>query len=166
MQYWDLTKLHTVGGIFTAQTGSVAHGTALSTAPPIALHNPASSKVELVLLEAGYGFVSGTLGNGHFQFAYAAQPSAPTGGTALTARPQPIGSAAVAVGKAYQGSTIVTPTALRPACGLVSTNAIPAPTNPGIVICPGQVLSMEGVASPGTSPLVVAYFVWAEYRVG
>jgi len=159
--------LSSLGNVFTAMTGSVAPGTALSTAPPLALHNPLTSQFDLIILELVYGFVSGTIGAGHLQFAYAAQPAAPTGGAALTARPVEIGRVLTSTGKAYQGSTIATPTALRPALQLGSSanSAISECVNPAIKILPGRVLSVEGVAAAGTTPLIVLAITWLEIPV-
>jgi hypothetical protein len=155
-------------GIVSNAAAGVAPGTVLSTAPPITLHNPASSGVNLAIIRTSMGYVSGTLGAGTIVYAYAAQPAAPTGGTGLTELSGLIGGTAP-VGTAYTGSTIAATAAIiRPAfilgASLASTAYPPDKlvdeVNGSIVIPSGYVFCMEGIAAAGTSPLVILSITW------
>lgn len=152
----------------------VAPGTALGTAPPIAVHNPASSGILVAIREVTCGYVSGTLGAGTIVHAFAAQPSAPTSGTELTPQGRPLGAAA-GTAKAYTGSTIAaTATILHPAfnlgAGLASTAELPkeAPKDnvkSGIVIPAGYVWCLQGIAAAGSTPLVIFGVVYQEITI-
>ena len=155
----------TDGRLFSACNAitGVAPGTTVSTTPPIALANPTGSGRLIVLLAARLGFISGTLGAGSIVYAIAAQPSAPTGGTVLTVSNARFGSSIAAVGKAYQASTVVAPTAIGPAFQLGSIQTLAIDLIDGaIVLQPGYALSLHGVAAAGTSPLVQMSLTWEE----
>jgi hypothetical protein len=161
------------GGLFMASnlpTG-VAPGTALSTTPTFCLANPAGSGKNLVLMRTSLGYVSGTLGGG--SIVYAGGVSGYTGGTALAVRNAVIGNASTGVGLAWNGATITLPTILRPAyvlgAFLATTASISAPlvddVQGEIIIAPGAVLCMAGIAAAGTSPLVIMSACWEEVPV-
>lgn len=144
--------------------GGVAPGTALGTAPPITIHNPASSGILVAIRSVSVGYVSGTLGAGVIVHAYNAQTAAPTGGTELTPQAGFLGGG-VGTAKAYTASTVAaTSTILRPAfymgAGLASTAELlrgPAKEDVGgsIVVPAGYAYSLQGIAAAGSSPLVI-----------
>jgi hypothetical protein len=150
----------------------VDHGASLSTTPPFALWNPTGSGKLLLLMRAAMGYVSGTLGAGFIAAALnTAQPSAPTTGSALTvANLNPMFSAGA--GKAYTGSTItVAGSLIRPLFNMapiLATSAISPPfvsenlIDGSIVVPPGAVFVMQGVATAGTTPRVVFSLEWDE----
>lgn len=152
----------------------VAPGTALSTAPPLALWNPPSSGKNLAVLKSYMGFVSGTLGAGTIVYALVpSQTTVPTGGTELTPQCSLLG-APRGVGRAFTGSTLsATPTILRPAfvLGAFVNTAATAPdpaldlVDGAIVLPPGTVLCMQGVAAAGTSPLVLLSLIYEELPI-
>lgn len=168
----------TRGQIFTASTGvaGVAPGTALSTTPPFTLYNPLGSGVNLVIVSASLGYISGTLGAGTVVYAVnnnIAQ-AAPTGGTTLTAINGLIGNASASKAKVFQGSTLATtPTILRDAFILPAfAGAAAAPSPPvrdivdgAMVVMPGAALSLQAIAAAGTSPLALFSMTWEEVLV-
>lgn len=163
---------------FTACTAvaGVAPGTALSATPAFSLWNPANSGKALVVVKASMGYVSGTLGAGTVVFAVNAvagnQPAQPTTGAVLPTRSNYVGNAAAGVGVAQQGSTIAAvPLIFRPAfmmgAFLASTATPPGPaldySDGDIIVAPGNVLCLHGIAAAGTSPLVLLSMTWEEY---
>lgn len=166
------------GGVFSAATGAagVAPGTALGTAPPLALWNPLNSGVIVSLIDASLGYISGTLGAGTIVLAggiagQAQQTTTPSGGTALTSANNYLGGAAGA-GKAFQGSTIaITPTVLRPVFTLgayLATTAWPGiavevPLEGKIQIPPGGIVCLQGISAAGSTPLVSLGLTWEEF---
>lgn len=158
-----------IGIVSIAKTG-VAPGTDLTTTPPLALHNPSTSGVNLAIIRTSLGYVSGTLGAGSIVYAYAEQTTTPSGGTALTEQCGLLGGTAP-IGNGYTGSTIAAAgTILRPAyilgASLASTAYAPdklvdevAGT---IVVPPGYVFVMQGVAAAGSSPLVIMSITWEQ----
>ena len=164
------------GKLFTASIGAagVAPGTALGTAPPITIHNPASSGILVAVREVMCGYVSGTLGAGTIVHCFNLQAAAPSSGTELTPQGQPLGAAA-GKAKAYTGSTVAaTSTLLRPAfnlgAGLASTADFPseAPKDKvggGIVIPAGYAYSLQGIAAAGSTPLVILAVVYQEITI-
>lgn len=166
------------GNTFIASTGvaGVAPGTALSTTPPFTLYNPLNSGVNLVLISASMGYVSGTLGAG--MIVYGANnntaQAAPSGGTVLVPVCSLIGNVSLPRGKAFQGSTLAAaPTILRDFCVLGAfAGGAAAPTPPvrdivdgSIIIGPGASVSLQGVAGAGTSPLVTLAVTWEEVQI-
>lgn len=161
------------GELFVASTAvaGVAPGTALSTTPPFAIHNPVGSGVLVSILEIAVGYVSGTLGAGSIVHAENPQATVPSGGTALTANGLKLGVAA-GTATVHQGSTLSgTPTILRPTgivlgASLASTAGLPVVVKEdvggGILIPAGQAWCLSGVAAAGTSPLVMFSAVWQE----
>lgn len=154
----------------TAAAG-VAPGTALSTTPPMTIHNPANSGIVVAILRVVVGYVSGTLGAGTLVHAFvSSQPAAPTSGTELTTQSSTLAGNSGSA-KAYQGSTVgATPTILRPSiilgASLASTAALPAvardDVDGSIVIPPGSAWCYEGIADAGSSPLVLIGVEWEE----
>jgi hypothetical protein len=163
------------GNVFFASNAvaGVAPGTALGTTPAFAIYNPPTSGVNLVMLRAYLGYVSGTLGAGTICLAQCAQTAAPTSGAALTVQnallAHPAGKAT-----AYNGSTIAgTPTIVRPSFVLgafVDSAAIlPAPMvddiDGEIIVPPGNCLVIQGVTAAGTAPKVIFAAMWEEVPV-
>lgn len=152
--------------IFTASTlaAGVAHGTALSTTPPLALWNPTGSNQRLILVEAVLGYVSGALGAGSVVYGVVPQAAAPAGGAELVVQPAVLGDPLPAgIGRAFQGSTLSgVPTLIKPAFVLeaaptkVQKDAIEG----ALSIRPGQALCLQGVAAAGTAPLVLLAMTW------
>lgn len=169
----DYTEAASRGAIMEVCTpvAGVAPGTALSTTPPLALWNPPGSNKLLAILKSYVGFISGTLGGGSIVYGVVdAQVTMPTGGTELTPRCSMI-SFPRGVGRAFQGSTVAsTPAILRPAFilgALVNTTALaPDPAldevKGAIIVPPGTVLVLQGIAAGGTSPLVLLSLIYEE----
>ena len=161
------------GNTFIASTGvaGVAPGTVLSTTPPFTLYNPLNSGVNLVIISASLGYISGTLGAGTIVYAVnnSTTQAAPTGGTTLVPINSFLGNASLPHGKAFQGATLAaTPTILRD-CAVLGAFAGAAALFPPIrdivdgtmIIVPGAALSLQGIAAAGTSPLMT----WEEAPV-
>lgn len=158
----------------TAVTG-VAPGTAIGTTAAFALHNPYGSGVNISIITARMGYISGTLGAGSVFHCVNTnnQAAAPTG-TAITEIPG-IGNGAAGVGTALTTATLAaSPTPLYPMCSLQASLATSV-TQPwlakddvdgAIIIPPGCTYSLEAVAAAGTSPLVVFGVTWEEVPVG
>ena len=158
---------------FSAQngTGGVAHGTAITTTPPLILHNPAGSGVILKVIESRFSRVSGTLGAGTVVYASNAQPGAPSPvGTTLSTPSALLGYSATSAGKAYQGGTLAAlPTLVRPG---IAVNGNPSGVQlvrdcveGTLDVMPGNALSVCFVGTAGTSPLVIFGLVWEEAPV-
>lgn len=170
------TEAASRGRIMEAVTavGGVTPGTVLSAAPPLALWNPPSSGVCLAILKSYMGYISGTLGGGSLVYAAGgAQTTVPTGGTEIVPQCSLVG-APRGVGRVFSGSTLVAvPTLLRPAfiLGAFAAAAVVAPdpaldlVDGAIVLPPGTVLCLQGVAAAGTSPLVLLSLVYEELPV-
>ena len=162
------------GMVFTGGTAvtGVAPGTALGTTTAFSLANPAGSKVNLVVLRATMGYVSGTLGAGVVHYvANTNVVGAAVTGTAITVTAMPIGSQAKGAGLAFTTATVpATPTVLRPFVSLGASLATTAvqpwqiieDVDGEFVIGPGGVLSLHATAAAGTSPLVTYGMTWAE----
>lgn len=161
------------GEIFIASTAvaGVAPGTALSTTPPMVIHNPDGSGVLVSILRVAIGYVSGTLGAGSLVYARNTQEAAPTTGTELTPVASKLGTS-VGKAKAYQGSTVdTTPTIIRPSgiilgASLASTAALPVhmrdDVDGEIVLPEQQIFAVQGVAAAGSSPLIMISVAWQE----
>ena len=161
------------GNIYIASTAvaGVAPGTALSTTPPLTIHNPAGSGVLVSILDIYVGYVSGTLGAGSLVHARNPQTTVPTGGTALTIVNAKLGTAA-GQATAGQGHTVsATPTLVRPSgvilgASLASTAGLPAlmheKVDGGIVVPEDVVWAIQGVAAAGSTPKVMISVVWQE----
>ena len=162
--FYELGKRGQIYMATTAAAG-VAPGTAASTTPPFILYNPAASGKNLVVLRAKCSVLSGTLGLGTVFWEGTAQATAPSGGTALTARSSKVGDASTGTGQAYQGSTLsATPSLLSPAFQVLTTNTV---LNDYVglgefVVTPGSALCLEETGAAGTTPLVFLSVVWAE----
>lgn len=160
-----------VGG--TAATG-VAPGTAIGTTAAFSLTNPLSSGVNLVVLRASMGYVSGTLGAGvvHYLANVNTQLALPTG-TAITATNCLLGSALAAAGKPLTTATIAAPIVLRPFYSLTALTAalsaapwqVMEEVAGEFVIAPGATLSLHGTTAAGSSPLVVYGMTWEEVPI-
>ncbi len=157
----------------TAVTG-VAPGTAIGTTAAFSLYNPASSGVNLVVLMATMGYVSGTLGAGVVNYVANTSPVATaTSGTAITPVNAILGRGVGALGKPFTTATIPSPTVLGVFCStgpLVATTAVQPwqivdYVNGRIIVSPGCTLSLHSTAGAGTTPLVVFGIVWEETPV-
>lgn len=158
----------------TAITG-VAPGTSISTTAAFSLYNPAASTVNLVVLRASAGYVSGTFGAGVAMFvANTNNAAAATTGTAITAVNCLFGGGHVAQGRPLTTATLpATPTLVRPfyslGASLASTAVQPWQIDLDIdgefVVAPGCTLSIHAAAAAGTSPLVVYGMMWEEVAV-
>jgi hypothetical protein len=166
------------GGTFIASTGvgGVAPGTALGTAPPFTLYNPLNSGVNLVIVSASLGFISGTLGAGTIVYAANTNTAqaAPTGGTTLVPINALIGNGSLPKGKAFQGSTvaatsvIVRDFAIIGAYTASTVNMFPPIrdiVDGSIIVSPGASVSLQGIAGAGTTPLVTLAMTWEEVPV-
>jgi hypothetical protein len=158
--------------IFTAgiPSGSpCTFGTALtSTGVTIHLYNPAGSGVNLTLFKATANVFTCTT-TGDLVYCYNAQPSAPTGTTALTIQNERIGSVATPLAKCYSAATLAaTPTELRPMVSAAASNSgdvisgFPDYLFGEIQVMPGYVLSIQGITIVGTGTLS---YSWAETPV-
>ena len=173
-QYYEQTKR---GNVYIAANtvAGVAPGTALSPTPPFVLYNQAESGVDLVVLLATLGYVSGTLGAGSVLYAWSNHNvvAAPTSGTPLAVVNAKLGGLA-GRGLAYNAPTLpAAPAIVRPFCGLGASLATTA-VQPwqiadypegSIIVAPGTSLSLQAIAAAGTSPLVVFGVVWEEVPV-
>lgn len=160
------------GKVFSAETAvtGVAPGTAIGTTGAFTLYNQPLSGVDLVIIEARMGYVSGTLGAGVVNYLYNAPGvTAPTG-TAIVIQNARIGGSTSVAALAFTTSTIVAPTLLRPFCSLQASLAtsVTQPwqvldkVNGGIIVPPGGQLHLHATAAAGTTPLVVFYMQWSE----
>lgn len=170
-QYAEVTRRHLAFSTSTAAAG-VAPGTALGTAPPLALWNPPNSGVYLSIIASAVGYISGTLGSG--VIVYASVPSqvvSPTGGASLATNNNNIGSLQQSAARAFQGSTIAaTATLLRPAYTMGAALATTATFEADVrdfpdglyTVMPGGLIALQGIALAGTSPLMLMSFEWIE----
>jgi len=160
---------------FSNAVAGVAPGTVLSTTPPLALWNPPGSGVNLALVKATMSYVSGTMGAGSIVFALVAQQATqPSGGTQLTGQSNLIGSTKTPIGKGFTGSTLAsTPLILRPwgsfgpylATSVLSERTFETINDGAMVVTPGGVLCVQGVATAGTTPLVIFAMVFEEVPI-
>lgn len=166
------------GNVFSAATAvaGVDHGSSLATSPPFCLYNPANSGVELSILSATMGYVSGTLGAGVIVYAVSSNPSgtAPTG-TAISPVNQKSFSATGSKAQAFTTATVATaPTLLRPAWNVsaeLATTALAAfavkdDANGEILVPEGGFVVLQGVCgAAGTTPRVMFGMTWEEVPV-
>jgi hypothetical protein len=154
----------------TAISG-VAPGTTLSTTPPMTLWNPVSSGVNLSILKAVVGYVSGTLGAGSVVYAsVTGQTTAPSGGTEIIPQCTFLGASRGA-GRTFTGSTVsATPAIVRPGWtvgAFLATTAL-QPTDEcniidgALIVAPGTCLCIQEVGAAGTTPLVIISVEWEE----
>lgn len=171
--YPELYNLVRAGKVFTATTAvtGVAPGTAIGTTAAFTLQNVAGSQVNLVVLEAAMGYVSGTLGAGVVNYLYNGPGTTAATGTAIALQCADLsGRAAAATTKAYTTATIVSPTLLKPFASLQASLASTAvapwqikdAVNGSIIVPPGANLSLHATAAAGTTPLVVFSMTFAE----
>lgn len=168
--YYDAARR---GGVFVAGTAAsgVAPGTSIGTTAAFSLYNPVGSGVNLVILRATLGYVSGTLGAGVIHYVANNNPgAAATTGTAITTVNCLMGGA-VSQGRAFTTSTLpTTPTVMRPfvslQASLASTAVSPWQVMEDVrgefIITPGCTLSLEGTTAAGSTPLVVLGLTWEE----
>jgi hypothetical protein len=164
------------GNVFSATTAiaGVAPGTALATtAQLIAIYNPPASGKNLEFLRARIGYVSGTLGAGSIVYATGAQIVAITG-TAIAIKNNLLGAAAPSVAQAAAAAGVTSaPGIVAPAFTLGAFLATTASINPPLIdeiageliLTPGNVLVMSGIAAAGSTPLVLASLTWEEVPV-
>lgn len=163
------------GRIFHASTAvtGVAPGTAIGTTAAFSLYNPVGSGVDLVILEASMGYVSGTLGAGVIDYVANIDPSAAaTTGTAITKVNAYLGGTASAA-RAFTTATIPAPTVVRPFASLTASLASTAVApfqiidivDGQIIVSPGCTISLHGTAAAGSTPLVVFGMTWCEEPV-
>lgn len=161
--------------VYSACTGvgGVAHGTVLSTTPPFTLFNPLNSGKYAVIIDATLGYVSGTLGAGTIVWCYnnVTTQANPTTGTSLVAVNNLIGNGDASNVLIRQGATLAAvPTIMRPAfiisASLASTAALPVMmrdvVDGSIVVAPGGAISLQGIATAGSTPLVLLAMTWEE----
>lgn len=153
----------------------VAHGTAFTTTPPLALWNPPSSGKNLALLKCSVGYVSGTLGAGTIALGFVpAQVTVPTTGTELTPVCSMVGMPR-GVARAFTGSTFTAaPTLFRPVFAqgaFLATTATPtdwatAIIDGEVIVPPGSAIALQGnPCAAGTSPLVMFGMSWEEIPI-
>ena len=168
-RYYEQAKRASLFSAMTAITG-VAPGTAFGTTAAFTLANPSASAVDLSILFAAMGYVSGTLGAGVVCWLSTISGTAPSG-TAITVQTGRLGGSAAANGLAYTTATIPSsPVLVRPAFNLQASLASTAvapwiatdPVEGAIVVAPGNAISLHATAASGSSPLVVFYVVWEE----
>lgn len=152
----------------------VAPGTALSTTPPLSLWNPPASGKNLSITKVSVGYVSGTLGAGNIAVGQVtAQVTVPTGGTEITPSCSLIGFPR-GVGRAFTGSTLASaPTIVRPVFNLGAFTAATALApqdcdvliDGSIIVPPGAAICLQGIATAGTTPLVILGVTYEEIPV-
>lgn len=160
-----------VGRVFhaTTATAGIAHGSALTATPALALANPANSGFNIGILKLFFGPVSGTLGVGTLWWTVGANPATLPAETTAALRNSGLltGNNNGDVAKAYSGvSLTTTPTVVRPSAisyeGVVvataETSYVPPQTeivDSDLMIPPGFFAAVEGIGTAGTAPLVV-----------
>lgn len=162
------------GKVFSATTAvsGVAPGTAIGTTGAFTLQNPAGSGVNLVILEALMGYVSGTLGAGVVNYLVNDSTKAAASGTAIVPVNALIGGAPASA-RAYTTSTIVSPTLLKPFCSLQASLASTAVApwmvkdrvDGSIIVPPGASVTLHATAAAGSSPLVIFGMTWEEVGI-
>lgn len=158
----------------TAATG-VAPGTAIGTTAAFALANPAGSGVNLILLKAAMGYVSGTLGAGVVQYCASANVvGAAVTGTPIAPVPALIGNGRTPAGKPFTTATLpAAPAPIGPFASLGASLATTAvqpwqvvdDVKGAIAIAPGAALSLQATAAGGSTPLVVFGVFWVELPI-
>ena len=154
----------------TAATG-VAPGTAIGTTAAFCLANPSGSGKDVVVILAGMGYVSGTLGAGNIAWvAHDSPTQAAITGTAITPVCSRLGGSAPSA-VAYTTATV--PASGKPCRVFASLGASLASTATqpwqvvdevmgAIVLRPGTAISLQGTTAAGSSPVVVFSVMWAE----
>lgn len=172
-EFYEAVSRGTVFSACTATTG-VAHGTSLSTTASFTLHNPLGSGVNLSLIAASFGYLSGTLGLGVLYLTtHAGVAVANPSGTAITIRQNLLGASAAGKAVAFTTATVATQIAIRPVTSfgpfLASTVFVPQVVkdyiNGEIVVSPGFGVNLHSVAGAGTSPLVLLGMSWEEIPI-
>jgi hypothetical protein len=174
-QYPDFYELVRGSQVYSATTAvsGVAPGTAIGTTGAFTLQNLAGSSVNLVILQAFMGYVSGTLGAGVVNYLVNGPTTTVATGTAITPVNNFLGGVASTYARAFTTSTIVSPTLLRPFCSLQASLASTAvgpwqiidQVNGGIIVTPGSNLTLHATAAGGSTPLVIFGMTWAEVSI-
>jgi hypothetical protein len=155
-------------------TSGVAPGTALGTTSAFYIHNPVGSGVNLVLIAASLGYISGTFGAGAvFATTHAGVSVANPTGTSITPRNLLLGGNASGAALAFTTATVTTQVAIRPlwSFGAILATSVFQPTpakeqlNGEIVVAPGFGFGIHSVATAGTSPLCVIGATWEEVPI-
>jgi hypothetical protein len=158
----------------TAAAG-VAPGTAIGTTAAFSLHNPFGSGVDIAIVIAAAGYISGTLGAGTIWHLVNDDPAAaaPTGTAIAELTGRLTGTAPKGV--ALTTATLAaTPKIIRPfgslQASLASTAVAPwqlyEEVGGGIVLPPGCTYSLHSTAAAGTTPLVAFGVSWEEITIG
>lgn len=165
------------GKLFLAQTAvtGVAPGTSIGTTAAFALFNKLGSGVDVVVLQAALGYISGTLGAGTVSWCASGilTEAVPTG-TAIVAQCGLIGKATPIGGSALTTATMASsPVPFRNAFNLQASLATTATVpwaliddvDGAIILPPGGSVSLQGTTAAGSTPLVVYSVLWAEVPV-
>jgi hypothetical protein len=172
-KYYEAVYRGTVFEAVTAAAGTTP-GTSIGTTGAFTLYNPINSGKNLVVIDAAFGYVSGTLGSGTLYLVGNTNPSAAAvTGTAITPVNLLLGGA-VGVGKAFTGSTLpATPTALSVLA--ILTEEVATTLNQYLltrtvldgkyIVAPGCALSFEAVTVSSSTPLAVFSMAWEEVAI-
>jgi hypothetical protein len=153
----------------TAITG-ISPGTTLNAVPPITLWNPQQSNKWLSILRITMGYVSGTLGSGCIMAGWSPFAN-PSGGAEILVVSNQLGGLPKGMGRLFTGTTnssICMP--LRPVWSvgafLATTAQMPQILTDmcegEFILMPGSIFTLQGVATAGTSPLVIFGIEWEE----
>jgi hypothetical protein len=171
-KYREMVAAGRVNIVSVAVTG-VAMGTALSTTPPLALHNPVGSRVNLSILKTTVAYLSGTLSYGIINYGTVIQATAPSSGAALVPKNALVGESR-GKAQAYTGSTQTAATVIYTPYSFgvqAATTALGITTCQDVVdglieVPPGYVFVMESTsAGAGTTPLCVMGIAWEEIAI-
>lgn len=160
--------------VFTVATpvAGVDHGATITTTSPFWLQNPATSGVNLEIIDFTFGYVSGTLGAGSLVIvADLAGTITASGGTAVTSVQNYLSNVA-GKAKPFSGATLsAAPTYIEPAIFItamlattaVLPNAVVCSLDGKFVVPPGMSIGIAGVCgAAGTTPKILIGCTWAE----
>ncbi len=166
------------GNVYTACTvvaGVTTGSTSLATTASFTLHNPIGSGVNLSLITASMGYLSGTLGVGTVYLTTHAgiQTAGPTAGTAITVRNALLGNASAGKALAYTTSTTATQIAIRPvwsfgaglATTVYQTMVLKDYINGEIIVSPGYGVNLHSVSTAGSTDRVLYGMTWEEVPI-
>ena len=154
--------------------GGVAHGTAFGATPAIALACPINNPMALVVNQAHFGYLSGTLGLGTWTWGQQAGVAA-TGFVTTVQQGRIYGNQlkGASTGLFYSATNLTnTATILRPslsygafAGGAAMLTLLRDDVRGEFIVMPGATLVLQGVGTAGTSPLFIVALDWYEVPV-
>lgn len=165
------------GNVYAAINSAVrALTVSLTTTAGLGIYNPANSGKNLVILKTAFRYGSGTLAAGYMLHAIFPATAASVTGTALTPVNLLTGQASGSVARAFElmtGAATAVQVRLAKSVGAMTTDQSTTAwtdvnreiLDGAIVVAPGNAYGIISVTGAGTSPTIMAEYVWEEVNL-